>query len=156
MTRGARLLKALIADAQFVREPWLTALLRLATPTARQKSLGRASRRNTAPSEARKRGHARVVPAAYVAVPNELQEFSFAHHRIGQVKPCEFDLARMMDGQLVEEPVVERPMVFVFERTERCDNLFDVNPQARAPNRTWDKYATCRPDGGAALLKYDT
>jgi hypothetical protein len=108
--------------------------------------------RVTAPAQTRKRRHARVVPAAYMAFLDELQELSLAHHRIGHVEPRELDLPRMVDRELVEKPVVERSMVFIFERAERVGNAFRWSLRARAPSRTSDRCTTCRPADGAASL----
>ena len=61
-----------------------------------------------APAQTGKRRHSRIIPSADQTFLHQLQEFSFAHHRIGQIQPGEFDLLGMIDPQLIEKPVVER------------------------------------------------
>ena len=49
---------------------------------------------------------------------HQLQQLALAHHRVGQVEPRELDLLRVVDAQLVEEPVVERPVVLELQRAD--------------------------------------
>ena len=82
-------------------------------------------RRVAAPPQARERGHARVVPAADVPAFDQLEQLALAHHRVAEIQPRELDLPRVIDAERVEIPVVERPMVFVFERAERVRDALD-------------------------------
>src|SRR5947209_6303699 len=46
--------------------------------------------------------------------------------RIGQVEPCEFVLAWFgRHGQLVEQPLVQRPVIFEFQGADRMSNSLD-------------------------------
>ena len=82
--------------------------------------------RSIAPTpQTRKRRHARIVPPCYDPFLHQLQKLAFTHDRIGQVETREFDLPRMVNGELIEEPIVERPVVFVFKGTERMGYMFD-------------------------------
>src|SRR5450756_883582 len=46
-----------------------------------------------APAQARDRGHPRIVPAPNVALVDEAQQDALGEDRIGDVEPCELDLA---------------------------------------------------------------
>ncbi len=55
---------------------------------------------------------------------DQLQQLSFAHHRVGQVHPRELHLARMIDPKRLAEPIIKGAMVFKLERANRvCDPL---------------------------------
>ena len=74
--------------------------------------------RVTATSEAADGGHSRVVPAGDEVFGNEMEEFSFAHYGVSKVQACELNLLGVEDAELLEEPVVERAVVFKFECTD--------------------------------------
>ena len=105
--------------------PTSTTLLALATPMRLTKSriaAGGTPRRRK-PGQRR---HARIVPAADMAAAHEFGEHAFRQHRVGEIEPGEFVLMRMRrHRQVVEEPVVERPMVLEFERADRVRDAFD-------------------------------
>ena len=50
--------------------------------------------------------HARVVPAVDKIFLDQSQKFAFAHNGIGEIEAGEFDLLRMIDAKLIEEPVI--------------------------------------------------
>jgi len=82
-------------------------------------------RRIPAPPHARDGGHPRVVPAVHELLLHELQELPLAHDRVGEVEPGELDLLRMVHAQLVEVPVVERPVVFEFKGADGVGDAFE-------------------------------
>ena len=53
------------------------------------------------------------------------KQFALAQHRVGQIEPGELDLLRMMNGQSIEKPVVERPVIFELQRADRMGDPFD-------------------------------
>ena len=98
---------------------------RLPTPIMRRE-VAHALGREAAPADARDRGHARVVPAAHAAVLDELQQEALREHRVGEVEPRELVLARpRRHRQVLEEPVVERPVVLELERADRVRDALD-------------------------------
>ena len=80
----------------------------------------------------RQRGHARIVPAAHAAFLHQLQQLALAQQRVRQVEAVEFDLLRREDAQLLDEPVVERPMVFELQRAHGVRDFFE---RVRLPMR---------------------
>ena len=72
-----------------------------------------------------KGGHARVVPAADVAALDEFDEPPFAEDGVGQVEPRKFDLARVVDIEFVEEPVVKRTVILKFQRADGVRDAFN-------------------------------
>src|SRR5438445_7600736 len=81
--------------------------------------------RVSAPAQTDERWHARIVPAVDVLAFDELDQLALAHYRISKVEPGEFVLMRQRPLQqsrlreLLDHPVVERPMILEFERAER-------------------------------------
>ncbi len=73
----------------------------------------------------RKRGHARIVPAAHDAVLHQRQQLALAQQRVGEVEAVELDLLRMIDAELLDVPIVERPVVLEFERADGVGDAFD-------------------------------
>ncbi len=83
-------------------------------------------RRHAAPLQARNRRHARIVPAGDMAVAHELGQHALGQQRVGQVQPGEFILPRLRrHRQLVQEPVVERPVILEFQRADRMRDALD-------------------------------
>ena len=78
-----------------------------------------------AASEAGEGGHAGVVPAADVALVDQLGELALAHHSVAQVEPGELYLLGMVDVQGVEEPVVEGAVVFVLHGADGVGDAFN-------------------------------
>ena len=66
-----------------------------------------------------------VWPCRQYAPHHPFQKAAFAHDRIGQVEACELDLARMINLQFVEEPVVERTVILELERTDGVGESLD-------------------------------
>ncbi len=56
---------------------------------------------------------------------HQLQQFALAHHGISEIKPCEFDLLRMMNLQSFAEPVIQGPMILKLECANRVSDLFN-------------------------------
>jgi len=61
--------------------------------------------------------HSRVIPAADAVFLDQPQQFSFAHQGIGEIETGKLNLTGMMDAQLVQKPVVKRPVIFKLEST---------------------------------------
>ena len=94
------------------------------TPIAAQKFRSASGSEAAAP-DAGQRGHARIVPAAHVAVLHQFEQLALAHHRVGQVEAVEFDLLRMVDAKLLDVPVVQRAVILEFQRADGVGDLFD-------------------------------
>ena len=74
----------------------------------------------------RDRGHARVVPAAHVPLVDEPEQHALGEHRVGEVEPGELVLARARrHRQVLDEPVVERPVVLELQRADRVRDALD-------------------------------
>ena len=83
-------------------------------------------RRHAAALQARKRRHARIVPAVDMAVAHEFGQHALGQHRVGQVEPREFVLMRLRrHRQVVEEPVVERTVILELQRADRMGDVLD-------------------------------
>ncbi len=80
---------------------------------------------DAAPPHRRQRRQPRIVEAVHDPGIDQLDELALAHHRMRQVEPRKLDLPRMVDAELVEEPVIERAMVLVLERAERVRDSLD-------------------------------
>src|SRR6185503_1298959 len=64
--------------------------------------------RITAPSQARQRRHARVLPAAHPAFLHKSQQLALAQQRVSQIQPVELELPRRKNAELFDEPVIKR------------------------------------------------
>ena len=83
-------------------------------------------RRHAAAAQSGERRHARIVPAFDMAATHELGQHALGQHRVGDVEPRELVLPRpRRHRQVVEEPVVERPMILEFERADRMRDVLD-------------------------------
>ena len=83
-------------------------------------------RRVAAPAHAHDRRHAGIVPSTDMAFLHELEQLPLAHECVGQVEPREFDLPRARrHREVLNQPVVERAMIFEFERAQRVGDLLD-------------------------------
>ena len=61
-----------------------------------------------------------------VPLLHELEQLALAHHRVGQVQARELDLLRARrHRQVLDQPVVERPVVLELERAERVRDPLD-------------------------------
>ena len=70
-----------------------------------------------ATAHAAQRGHTGVIPAADEAVFYERKALALAGDAVIEIEPCKFDLARrMLEAQLLQEPIVKRAVVFKFKR----------------------------------------
>ena len=82
-------------------------------------------RRIAAPPDARKRGHPRIVPAVHMSVLHQRQQLALAQQRVGEIQPVELELLRRKDAELLDEPVVQRPVIFELEGADRVGHLLD-------------------------------
>ena len=83
-------------------------------------------RRHAAPAQAGQRRHARVVPARHVAAAHQLGQHALGQDRVAHVEPRELVLPRpRRHRQIVEEPVVERPVVLELQRADRMRDALD-------------------------------
>ena len=83
-------------------------------------------RRHAAPAQTGDRRHARIVPARHMAAAHQLGEHALGQHRVGEIEPREFVLMRpRRHRQIVEAPVVERPVILEFERADRMGDALD-------------------------------
>jgi hypothetical protein len=84
------------------------------------------SGRHAAAAQPRERRHARIVPAIDMAVLHKLREHALGQDRVAEVEPGELVLAgARRDRKMIEQPVVERPMVLEFEGTEGVRDPLD-------------------------------
>ena len=82
--------------------------------------------REAAPAQARDRRHPRVVPAADVALVDQPQQDALRQHGVGEVQARELVLARpRRHRQVLDQPVVERPVGLELERAERVGDALD-------------------------------
>ena len=56
---------------------------------------------------------------------HQLQQLALAQQRVGEVQAVEFDLLRMIDAELLDVPVVERAVIFEFQRADGMGDAFD-------------------------------
>ncbi len=64
--------------------------------------------------------------ALYDWILDELAEHPLAHHRVAQVEPRALDLLRVgVDRELVQDPVVERPVVLELQGAQRVGDALD-------------------------------
>ena len=83
-------------------------------------------RRHAAPANAGKGRHARIVPAGDMAVADQLGEHALGEDRVGEIEPRELVLAwPRRHRQVLDEPVIERPVILEFERAERMGDALD-------------------------------
>src|SRR5512133_906633 len=80
--------------------------------------------RESAPANSHQRRHSWVVPAAYVTLLYQPEQLAFAQQSVGEIQPVKFDLLRRENTQLLDEPVVERPMILKFECANGMRDLF--------------------------------
>ena len=116
----------------------------LLMPT-RSTSRRRRRRRVAAAAHALQRRHARIVPAVDQAFADQRHQLALAHHRVVDVEARELDLARLArpafgrplassgasssgdvrQVDLVDAPVVQRPVVLELERAQRMRDALD-------------------------------
>ena len=103
-----------------------TVLSRLATPMVRRNC--ELPRAYSPGGEYRDGRHARIIPAADRTFLHQLQQPSLAHNRIGEIETGKLDLLRMAGNrQLLEKPVIQRPVVFKLKGADRMGNLLDAS-----------------------------
>ena len=83
-------------------------------------------RRHAAAAQPGERRHARIVPAVDVSSRHQLVQHALRQHRVGQIEPRELVLVRpRRHRQILDEPVVERPVILEFERADRMRDALD-------------------------------
>ena len=83
-------------------------------------------RRHAAAAQAGQRRHARIIPARDVPAAHQLGQHALGEHRVGDVEPRELVLARpRRHGQVLDEPVVQRPVVLELQRADRVRDVLD-------------------------------
>ena len=94
---------------------------RPALTKSRMPSGGKPRRRR--PDEGR---HARIVPAAHVTLAHQPQQHALGHDGVREVESRELVLVGpRRHRQVVDEPVVERPVVLELERADRVGDALD-------------------------------
>ncbi len=73
-------------------------------------------------------GHAGIVPSRHQLLLHQLQQPTLAHHCVRKVQAVEFCLSGTIIAvcQLVDEPVVERPVHFKLQSTQRMGHPLEV------------------------------
>ncbi len=56
---------------------------------------------------------------------HQSHKFSLAHHRVAEIEAGEFDLLRVIDAQLFNEPIVQWPVIFKFQCANGMGNPFN-------------------------------
>ena len=69
-------------------------------------------RKKTAAAKPADRRHSGIVPTFDVVVLHKLEEFAFTHDGVRQIQTRKLDLLRVIDAELIEEPVVKGTVVF--------------------------------------------
>ncbi len=83
-------------------------------------------RRHAAPAQAGERRHARVVPAVDMALAHQLGEHALRQHGVGEIEPRELVLPRPgRYRQMLEQPIIERPVILEFEGAKRVGYALD-------------------------------
>ncbi len=77
------------------------------------------------PPHTGERRHPWIVPTSHMAALNELEQVALAEYGVGQVQGGELDLPGVVDFQLVQEPVIEGPMILVLLGAEGVADAFD-------------------------------
>ena len=102
----------------------------LDTPMRSAKRL-KALRREAAAARADERRHPRIVPAVDVPLLDQLDQPALRQHDVGEVEAREFVLLRQRPlelaafGELLDDPVVERPVVLELERADRMRDALE-------------------------------
>jgi hypothetical protein len=79
-----------------------------------------------ASSQARDRGHPGIVPTPDVALVDQAQEHPLGEDGVGEVEPRELVLPGARGyGQVLDEPVVEGPVVLELQRADRVRDALD-------------------------------
>ena len=123
ITRGTRMLRSLRTACSNVGELGARRLPRDADGVAERAN---GLRRHAATTQAGKRRHARIVPAAHVSLVHETQQLPLAHDRVVELQARELDLrGRILEPRLAHEPFVDVAIVLELERAERARDAFD-------------------------------
>ena len=101
-------------------------------------------RRHAAPAQPGQGRHARIVPAVDPALADQLGQKPLRQHRVVDVEPRELVLPRpRRHRQIVEQPVVERPVILEFERAEANASRPRSRPIGHARNHSSDRCTIC-------------
>ena len=83
-------------------------------------------RRITPPTQPGNGRHSGIVPAIYPILLHQLSQLALAHYGVFKIESRELNLTRMTtDTDVVEHPIIQRPMIFEFERTQRMRDPLD-------------------------------
>ncbi len=82
--------------------------------------------RDAPPAHATQRRHAGVVPAVDVTFLDQPNQCPLGHHRVRQIQPSEFVLLGYgRHGQALDQPVIERSMIFELQCAQRMRDALD-------------------------------
>ena len=82
-------------------------------------------RRIAAAAQTAERRHPGIVPAGHAALFHKAAQLALAHHGIVDAETGKLDLARLgRHVAVLDDPVVERAVILVFERAERVRDAF--------------------------------
>ena len=89
-------------------------------------------RRHPAAAQAGDRWEAGIIPAADQALADQLQQLPLAHDRVAQAQAGELELVRQRPRQIqvLQDPVIQRPVHFELQRADAVGDAFDVIAQA--------------------------
>ena len=98
----------------------------LAPHADRVQEVAQALGREAAPAQGRDGRHARVVPAAHVALAHEPAQEALREHGVREIEAGELVLVRARGHrQVLDQPVVERPVILELERADRVGDALD-------------------------------
>ncbi len=81
---------------------------------------------DAAAAQSRQRRHPRIVPAADMPVADQLGQPALGQYRIGQLQAREFVLpGPRRHRQVLDEPVVERPVILEFQGADGMGDVLD-------------------------------
>ena len=82
----------------------------------------------TTPAQSANSRHSGIVPTGNILFLYQFQQTPFTHHCIIQVATGEFNLPWPVLGrcQLIQKPIVKRPMNLKFQRTDRMSDSFEI------------------------------
>jgi len=77
------------------------------------------------PPDAGESRHARIVPAAHVVLLNQSEQLALAQSVYVRLRRSKLDLLGMIDAQLVDVPVVQRPVILKLQRADGVRDALD-------------------------------
>src|ERR1019366_5537134 len=82
-------------------------------------------RRVAAPPDAGELGHPRIVPTVNTFFLHQSKQLALAEQRVGKAEAIELHLLGWKNSELLNEPVIQRAMIFKFERADGVGHVFD-------------------------------